>query len=95
MATVPACDNCNAEKSKHDDYLRDMLVVDLNSEKNKAAQTVLTGKVIRSAQTNRSLVIRAAKSKGRFEPVYSDGGVYLGQGFSFPIDGERVNHIFH
>jgi hypothetical protein len=94
MATVPACDACNFEKSKHDDYLRDMLVVDLNSEKNKTAQTVLNGKVIRSAQTNRSLVIRAAKSNGRFEPVYSDCGIYLGQGFSFPVDSERVNHVF-
>ena len=94
MATVPACDDCNAEKSKHDDYLRDMLVVDLNTERNKAAQEVLTGKVFRSAETNRSSVIRAAKSRGKFESVYSDGGIYLGRGFSFPIDGERVNHIF-
>lgn len=71
-----------------------MLAVDLHSEHNKAAQTLVTGTVLRSAETNRSQVIRVAKSKGKFETIYSNGGIYLGKGFSFPIDGERVNHIF-
>lgn len=94
MVTVPTCDDCNAEKSEQDGYLRDMLVVDANAAGSRAANEVLTGKVFRAADKNRSLIMRAAKSEGRFEPIYSPGGLYLGQGFSFPIDEDRVNRIF-
>jgi hypothetical protein len=93
MVTVPACDDCNAEKAEHDGYLRDMLVVDAGAAGSRVANEILTGKVFRASDKNRSLVMRAAKSEGRFEPIYSPGGIYLGQGFSFPIDGERVNNI--
>lgn len=93
MVTIPACNDCNAEKSKHDDYLRDMLVVDRNSEQSKAAQALLD-KVQRASQRNQSVVMRGAKSEGEFGPVYSKGGIYLGEAFSFPLEGERVNHIF-
>ncbi|MGB7070657.1 MAG: hypothetical protein WBD22_14285 [Pyrinomonadaceae bacterium] len=94
IVLVPVCDPCNQEKAKHDDYLRDMLAVDVDTSKSNEAQTLLTGKVFRSAETNRSQVMRAAKSNGKFESIYSKGGIYLGQGYSFPIDGQRVNHIF-
>lgn len=94
MVTVPACDDCNGEKAKHEDYLRDMLVVDADTENSKVAKEILTGKVFRASERNQSLVMRAAKSKGKLEPVYSPGGIYLGHGFSFPLEGERVNHIF-
>ncbi len=94
MATVPACNDCNAAKAKHDDYLRDMLVVDHNSEHSKPAHTLLAGKVLRASKRNQSLVIRGAKSKGKFGPIYSKGGIYLGDGLSVPLEGERVNHIF-
>ena len=63
MVTIPACNDCNAEKSKHDDYLRDMLVVDRNSEQSKAAQALLD-KVQRASQRNQSIVMRGAKSEG-------------------------------
>jgi hypothetical protein len=94
MVTVPVCDECNNEKSKHDDYLRDMLVVDAESAESSEAQTLVSGKVTRSASKNLSAVIRAAKEKGKFEAVHSPGGIYLGHGYTFPLEGERVNHIF-
>jgi hypothetical protein len=94
MVTVPACDACNSEKAKHDDYLRDMLVMDASASKSQAAQEILTGKVFRAADRNQSLAMRAAKSKGKIEPIYSPGGIYLGQGFSFPLEAERINRVF-
>jgi len=94
MITVPVCHDCNNEKSKNDDYLRDMLAVDLYSSKSNEAQTLLSGKVIRSASKNRSAVIRAAKAKGKVEAIHSPGGIYLGHGYSFPLEVDRVNHIF-
>lgn len=94
MVTVPACNDCNAEKAKHDDYLRDILVVDSNAGQSEKAQDVFSEKVIRSYQRNSSEVLREALIKGNFEPVHTDGGIYIGHGFSFPIDGKRVNHIF-
>ena len=94
MVTVPACHDCNNEKSKHDDYLRDMLVVDSNTGENEIAQEMSLGKVRRSASRNLSAVIRAAKTQGRFQPVHSKGGIYLGHAFTFPLEVDRVNHIF-
>lgn len=94
MVTVPVCQDCNADKASHDDYLRDMLVVDTGTSKSRVAQEILTSKVFRSSDKNRSVIMRAAKSKGKLEPVYSPGGIYLGNAFSFPLDGERINHLF-
>ncbi|CAN5546028.1 hypothetical protein BH10ACI3_BH10ACI3_26290 [soil metagenome] len=94
VVVVPACEPCNKEKGKHDDYLRDMLTVDAQTSASDSAQTVLTGKVFRAAEKNHSQLIRAAKAKGKFEPVHSSGGIYLGHGYAVPLEEDRVNHIF-
>lgn len=94
MVTVPACDDCNSEKANHDDYLRDILVVDADTAKSKGAQGLLEGPLLRAAKRNQSKVIKAAKAQGKMEAVHSPSGIYLGHAFSFPLEGDRVNHIF-
>lgn len=94
MVTVPACKDCNQEKAEHDNYLRDMLVLDMHGSQSPIAQALLENKVTRAIRTNRSEIARVALSRGRFEPLLTQAGVYLGRAFSFPLDGERVKHIF-
>jgi hypothetical protein len=94
MATVPACSHCNEEKAKQDDYLRDMLVFDIHSSQSSVARSLLEGKVMRAIQTNRSEIARAALSNGRFEPLHSPAGLYLGRAYSYPLDVERIKQIF-
>ncbi len=59
MITVPACSECNNAKSKDEDYLRDMLVIDHFTSSNPTAQTLLNNKVIRSATEGSSKVALA------------------------------------
>ena len=89
---IPVCRDCNNDKSKIDDYLRDMLV--LESSRHAPAAELLHGPVSRSASRNLSAVVRAAKSKAKYEPVHSPGGIYLGHAYTFPLEEARVNRAF-
>jgi hypothetical protein len=33
-------------------------------------------------------------SKAKYDPIHTPGGIYLGHGFSFPLEGERVTQLF-
>lgn len=94
MVTVPVCHACNEAKSRDDDYLRDMLVMDLNSGEHSGARKLLLGEVLRSASSNRSIVARSAKASWKMEPLLTKGGIYLGHHPTFLIDGERVTRTF-
>ena len=37
MLTVPACKKCNEEKALDDDYLRDMMVIDIENDGHTAS----------------------------------------------------------
>ncbi len=94
MVTVPACQRCNNEKSRDDDYLRDMLVIDIENTLHPVAQRLLAGEMSRSARRNRSLIARDIASKGAIRPMHSMGGIFLGQFPCVPLDEVRVNRLF-
>ncbi|MBL8204816.1 MAG: hypothetical protein JNM09_11355 [Blastocatellia bacterium] len=94
MVTVSACEDCNGGKAKHDDYLRDMLTTDISTAGNKTAKILLEGKVLRSAQTNRSQIAKAAKRSARLEAIHTKAGIYLGHAYSIPLEEDRVNGIY-
>ena len=94
LVKVPACWPCNHAKSRNDDYLRDLLVSDVYVQQNPIAQTLFHQNMLSSVRQDSSVIARTAISKGRLEPVYTPGGIYLGDCISAPIDVERVNHIF-
>ena len=94
MLTVPVCRACNKAKGKLDEYVRDVLVLDIDCSNNAAARKLLNGEVGRAIRKNRSEVARAAKKGACLEPRYTPGGIYLGDAVSFPIDGERMNREF-
>src|SRR5215203_5871561 len=83
MVTVGVCSRCNGDKSPLDAYLRDVLVADLASSDNPAANAVRSGTMLRSIQTNRSDLARAARSDLRMEPLHTPAGIFLGYHPSF------------
>lgn len=89
MLTVPSCDPCNKRKAKDEDYLRDVLVTDVFCSDQPVPKVLLEGKVARSAQSNRSDVAKAARKYGRPAPLYTPGGIYLGQTVAVPLDDVR------
>jgi hypothetical protein len=94
IVVVGVCERCNHEKSKDDDYLRDFLVTDMGGSEHPIAKRIFQTKTLSSARQNKSALLRTAKTQGRFEPVRTKGGIYLGEGYGIPLDGERVNRIF-
>lgn len=95
MLTVPACSPCNESKGKDDDYLRDMLVINLENENHPVANCVaMKERVIRSIQKNRSHLIREGRRTRRATPFYSPGGLYLGTAPAISIDQERIDRTF-
>lgn len=96
MVTVPACPGCHNEKSRNDDYLRDMLVMDADSQSNPVARRLFSGPVTRSARRNSSLVSRAARQAidQRMQPRYTRGGLYLGHYWLVDLENDRVTAIF-
>jgi HNH endonuclease len=92
--TIPVCKECNGEKAKDDGYLRDILVTDHQCSEHPVAQSLLEGKVARAAKRNQSQLAKAARKSGRFEPIYTSAGLYLGHGYAVPLEGERVVRVF-
>lgn len=94
MVKVPACLPCNGDKSKDDDYLRDMLLVDWENEAHPMAQGELKGKLIRAIGRGQSHLIRDGRRTRRPTPVLSPVGLYLGTAPAIPIDQARINKMF-
>jgi len=91
MITVPACLDCNQAKGELDAYLRDVLTADLSSYDSAEARAVLEGKVRSAVRRNQSPVWRAAETQTRRVPLWSPGGIYLGDFPAIPLDGGRLH----
>ncbi len=75
MMTVSACDDCNGRKSRHDDFLRDMLVTDYSGSRSAIAQQIFAEKTIRSHLQDKSLLGRIAMSDVMTEiPIRDESG---------------------
>lgn len=94
MVTVPACDDCNGRKSMCDQYLRDMLVADIETYNHPRARRLLDGKAMRAFRSNRSRLAQAARTRARYVPMHSPGGIYLGHAPSIPLEENIVNEAF-
>lgn len=94
LIKVPACSSCNRGLSKYQDMLRDWLVTDVRCSHHPAAQKLLTSAVKRSAGYGSSKVARAAKASAKLEPFRTNGGIYLGDVYTFPFDLTWVNYVF-
>ncbi len=68
LFTVPACCDCNVEKSKSDEYLRDVLVGDLRVDHPTAIQ-IYEGKVQRAIACDKTTIPRYAKRRSVPQPI--------------------------
>jgi hypothetical protein len=95
LPTVRACEECNhVRKSGDDTFLRDFLITDMHCSDHPAAQALLLGEMGRAMRTNRSDFARAAAPNARPVPLFTTGGLYVGECYAAPLDGERINRIF-
>lgn len=94
LIIVPACDPCNKELSKYQDFIRDWLVTDFRCAAHPEAAKLLEGSVKRSIGYGSSKLARAAQQDGRLDPFYTSGGLYMGHAYTVPFDGEWINYVF-
>jgi hypothetical protein len=90
MVTVPACEPCNNLKARDEEYLRDVLVSDIYSSGHPVAQALADGKLTRAIRQNRSEFARVAVRHMAHRPLYTPGGIYLGDYPTVPLDGPRL-----
>lgn len=68
VATVPACDACQAAKAIDETKFRDLLVLDPMTAHNPFARELRAGAVSRSAEYGSSQIVKDALMKGRPDP---------------------------
>ncbi|HMO93520.1 MAG TPA: hypothetical protein PKD64_15145 [Pirellulaceae bacterium] len=94
MVTVPACDDCNAKKSLHDDFLRDLLTSDAAGGESPIAQQIFQQKVLSSHQQGKSLLARIVVDEAKETPIFTKSGLYLGDCYVAHFDLDRSIEMF-
>jgi hypothetical protein len=87
---VPACGHCNGLKAGDDSYVRDMACLDIASDGHPIAMENRRGPIARSARKNHSQLAKEAQIHARYTPFFTDGGIYLGQAISVPVNIKRL-----
>jgi hypothetical protein len=72
---VPACLECNQAKARNDEYLRDMITMDIYGNQSPIAQEIFNDKVVRSSHSNRSVMAKEFLAGVSVEPFYTNGGI--------------------
>lgn len=91
MITVPACDNCNTEKSRDDHFLRDYLVTDVQGSESPTAQAIFdSGKLWRSLTRKTSDLLLEVLPRTQVRPLHTEADIYLGEFPQASIDLERL-----
>lgn len=95
LIKVLACARCNnEEKSRDDDFLRDLILSDRNSMKNETAKNLFDTKALSSINKNKSFFARQTAPTTKRIPEYSEAGIYLGEVYQIRVNGDRVHKIF-
>lgn len=91
---VYVCNECNNdEKSKDDSFLRDLLVLDKDSQGSSTARFIRSEKYESSAKQNKSELNRNYLSKAIKMPILTKSGLYV-YGQRFIIENLRLIKIF-
>lgn len=89
---VPACPTCNNKvKSADDNYVRDILAIDMRHADHPVAQANIE-KLRRSARAGHSTLAKAI-SQAQLTEFYSPGGIYMGKAYQVPIDEKRLRRF--
>lgn len=90
---IPVCEECNGAKSKDDDFLRDLLVIDPFAQNHPIARKILQTTLLRSAARNPATIVREVLENSQLMPFYPHGGIYLGDAYSTELDTDRLEKI--
>jgi len=93
LITVPVCNECNAEKSSDDAFIRDYLTTNVFGNQSPEANKLFHNKVLKSTRRNSSELGRMVVRNGRMEPFYTAGDIYLGKVVTAPIDRTRIERL--
>src|SRR5688572_21764651 len=79
MITVRACFNCNQEKKRYDEMLRDVLAVDQRTQDHPLAKAKFWGEFYRATKDHQSELARRIVWDSQDFEVITPAGLYLGQ----------------
>jgi len=91
---VPACERCNGQKSKDEGFVRDWLCSHADVDLSAVPQTVYDAFIRSANEHNNSAIANAARKHGRYEPRFTESGLYADKGFSYPLDYKRIIRMF-
>lgn len=96
LVIVPACPDCNNTRlGNHQDYLRDLLVVEMESATHPAARALFEGPVTRAMKGNHSDVAKALWSgQAPYVPLHTREGEYMGHAYALPVEQQRTDLVF-
>lgn len=93
LLTVKACEACNQEKGKNEDYLRDFLILHIETAGNATARVLKETTLVRAIgddeHGNTSKVAQALATRGRPAELYTPSGVFAGNTKAVPVEIER------
>jgi hypothetical protein len=94
MVTVSACHDCNSKKSKHDDFLRDLLTTDIAGNQSPIANSIFRDKVLSSHRQRKSLLSRIALNEAKRVQIISKSNLYYGDCYAVTFDLARAVEMF-
>jgi len=89
LMTVPACADCNVDKSRYDAPLQHYLLVHVDRSNHPQAQQVFGTSMQTAVITNRVRLLDRFY-EGAVVPEFTPNGIYLGDNYAIPIDFEPV-----
>lgn len=92
--TVPACEDCNSEKSRDDTYVRDMIVHDVSVSRNIKALHVFYSKVLKSIDAGKSEFAKDFVLNSATVDVISKNGTRIGEFPTLKFNEKRINQYF-
>ena len=93
LITVPACEECNnVKKSGDDTMLRDFLALDLFGSQSISGQNALP-KVLRANERGQSELARTAALNSKMKPLFTDGGIHLGDFPTVELEEGTIDDI--
>lgn len=90
--TVPACQACNADKSRFDNYLRDYLLINVTSSEHPIAKAIFNTKMEKAITTGRVRLLDRF-DEGRLVPAFSEHGVHMN--YAIPANPKPVGRALN
>lgn len=88
---IRTCRQCNKAKSIVDEQFRDYLATDVVGCHHPRAKSILQGELTRSQLRGGSVIAKQFLKQAKWQPVLSNGGLYLGHAYHADLEGDPVS----